>query len=114
MASELKLREKRRGERVLIRVPVNLRGVAENGGEVIEPAEAVVVSRHGALLRTASLLKKDSFLTVTNVFSQETEQFRVVWTAEHQTEGRWDIGIEADKPHEDFWGIRFPPRDRKT
>ncbi len=109
MVSELELRERRRGERVLIRIPVQLKGMAEDGREVAESAEALVVSRYGALLRTTSLFKKGSALTVTHGFSQQSEQFRVVWTPEKQTEGRWDIGVEAGAPCEDFWGIRFPP-----
>lgn len=114
MASELKLRDKRRGERVLIRVPVHIKGVAEDGSAVLEPAEAVVVSRYGALLRTSTRLKKGSPLAVTNGFSKETEEFHVVWASEKQTDGGWDTGIEAKNPREDFWGIRFPPRDPKA
>jgi regulator of protease activity HflC (stomatin/prohibitin superfamily) len=113
MATDLKLREKRRGERVLIRVPVHLQAVGEDGSEIIEPGEAVVVSRFGALLRTVSRLKKASTLSVTNGFTQETEKFKVVWVADKQTEGRWDTGVEADSPREDFWGIRFPPKEIK-
>ncbi len=73
-----------------------------------------MVSRFGALLRTTSLLKHGSALTVTHGFSKLTERFRVVWVADKQTEGRWDIGIEADNPREDFWGIRFPPKEHKA
>ncbi len=114
MATESKSRQKRRDERVFIRIPVRLKAVAHDGGEISEPAEAVAVSRFGALLRTTSLLKNGSDLTVTHGFSQQTERFRVVWTADKQTEGRWDTGIEADDPREDFWGIRFPPKERKA
>ena len=110
MVSELKLRETRRGERVLIRIPVHLKGVGLDGSEVNEPAEAVIVSRYGALVRVVSRLQKGSELTLTNGFTQEVETFRVVWLADKQAEDRWDIGIEAIHPREDFWGIRFPPR----
>jgi|SRR5712692_1047510 hypothetical protein len=114
MAPESKLRQKRRGDRVFIRIPVQLKAIAQDGGEISEPAEAVVISRFGALLRATSLLKDGSALTVTHGFSKQTERFRVVWIADEQTEGCWDIGIEADDPREDFWGIRFPPRERKA
>ncbi len=115
MSSELKRLEKRRGERVLIRVPVRLHGVGRDDSEVIEPAETVAVSRFGALLRTPSLFKVGAPLTVTNNFSHETAQFRVAWIAREKSDGRWDTGIEAAHPREDFWGIRFPPsKDRKA
>ena len=115
MSSELERQEKRRGERVLIRVPVRVQGVGHDDSEVVEPAETAVVSRFGALLRTPSLFKMGTALTVTNNFSHETEQFLVVWIAEEKSDGRWDTGIEAAHPREDFWGIRFPPsKDRKA
>jgi hypothetical protein len=114
MASELMLGDKRRGERVLIRVPVHIKAVAENGSQVAEPAEAVVVSRYGALLRTSTRLKNGTPLALTHGFSKETEQFQVVWAPEKPTDGKWDTGIEAKKPREDFWGIRFPPKDPKA
>ena len=114
MSTELQMREKRRGERVLIRVPVKVRGVAQDGREVTETAETAVVSRYGALLCLPTLLKIGSTVNVTNGFSQEAEQFRVAWLADKQTDGRWDTGIEALNPRDDFWGIRFPPRDRKA
>ena len=114
MVSELKLREPRRGERVLIRIPVHLKGVGLDDSEVNEPAEAIIVSRYGALLRVVSRLQKGSELTLMNGFTQEVETFRVVWVADKQTEGHWDIGIEAIHPREDFWGIRFPTANPKA
>jgi hypothetical protein len=118
MPQETTLREKRRGERVMIRVPVELRAVAKDGKEFNEAAETAVVSRFGALLRTTVPLKPGSTLEVTHGFSKAVETFRVVWLADKATEGLWDVGIEADHPREAFWGIRFPSpatvKDRKA
>lgn len=108
MSTEHQGRERRRGERVLIRVPVQLNGTAPDGSPINEAAEAVVVSRFGALLRTHTPLQKDSALDVTNGFSNEVEKFRVVWVSDRAKEGRWDVGVEALNPRVDFWGIRFP------
>jgi hypothetical protein len=113
MSSQVEKQGKRRGERVLIRVPVEIKAVGHDESLVAEPAETVAVSRLGALLRTPSLLKLGTTLTVTNGFSTEAEQFRVVWIAEQKTDGRWDTGIEAVIPREDFWGIRFPPSKKR-
>lgn len=118
MPSDLKYQEKRRSDRVLIRVPVQVKAVAHDGQEVAEDAETAVVSRFGALIRIPSLLKMGSTLRLTNHYSQLTETFKVVWLAEEQTDGRWDTGVEAQSPQEDFWGIRFPTaassKDRKA
>lgn len=114
MSSGPEKQEKRRSERVLIRVPIRIRGVGHDGREVVEPAETTVVSRSGALLRTSSLLKLDSPLAVTNDLSRATANFRVAWIAEIKHDGLWEIGIEAADAREDFWGIRFPAsKERK-
>jgi len=110
MATEAQRHDTRRGERVLIRLPVRIRGVSPEGSKVEETAEAFVVSRYGALLCTSTLLQINSPLTVTNGFSREAESFRVVFVGEKQPDGRWEIGIEAVNPRADFWGIRFPSK----
>ena len=103
----------RRGERVLISISIQVRGLREDNTKVDEGAEAIVVSRFGALLRMDSLLKMGSALTATNSLSKEEEVFRVAWIGERRPDGRWDIGVEAANPREDFWGIRFPAQKRK-
>jgi len=103
----------RRGERVLISISIQVRGLREDNTKVDEGAEAIVVSRFGALLRMDSLLKMGSALTVTNSLSKEEEVFRVAWIGERRPDDRWDIGVEAANPREDFWGIRFPAQKRK-
>ncbi len=112
MASESKVRERRRGERILIRIPVKLYGLARDGKHINESAEAVVVSRSGALLRTTTPLKPGSNLEVRHGISGETQLFRVVWVSDRAKEGRFDVGVELAEAREEFWGIRFPPPDR--
>ena len=114
MATESNLRENRRSERVLIRVPIEVRGEAFDNTPFSGPGDTAVVSRHGALVLLPVRLKPDSQLTLTNKFSQETETFRVVWSAEKPKDGRYESGIEALNPRDDFWGIRFPPAARKA
>ena len=114
MPTEKDPREKRRSERVLIRVPIEVRGEAFDGSNFAGPGHTATVSRHGALVLLAVRLKPDSQLTLTNKFSQDTETFRVVWSAEKPSEGRYESGLEALAPREDFWGIRFPPAVRKA
>lgn len=114
MASEPKIRERRRGERVLIRVAIKIYGIGKDGKHVNEDAEAVVISRIGALVRAVTPLKPGSSLEVRHGLSQETERFRVVWVGERAKEGRFDMGIELIETREEFWGIRFPPADRSA
>lgn len=105
--------ERRRGERVLLRVPIKVYATAHDGSHLNESAETAVVSRYGALIHTTLPLKMGSTLELRNNFSEETEKFRVVWVNEKAKEGKYDAGIEILTPRDDFWGIRFPPKDRK-
>jgi hypothetical protein len=108
MQTDLQLRERRRGERVLIRIPIKVFGLARDNKHITEDAETVVVSRTGALLRCHSALKTGGFVEVTNGFTQKGEKFRVVWVSEQPKQGFFDVGIEFVTPHDEFWGIRFP------
>ena len=110
MPSEPEMREKRRGERVLIRIPVEVQLRTPGGPAEPQTGETVVVSRYGALLRTASQLKPESRVTLTQGFSHESDEFRVVWVSESPAEGFWEAGVEAVHPRDDFWGILFPFR----
>lgn len=102
------MRERRRGERVLIRIPLTVHGLAKDNKHITEDAETIVVSRNGALLRCRSIFKIGGHVEITNGFTKSCEKFRVVWSSEQPKQGHYDIGIEFLTPHEDFWGIRFP------
>jgi hypothetical protein len=73
-----------------------------------------VVSPYGALLRVAVALKPGSTIEVRNAFTEEVGKFRLVWMSEKPQEGRYEVGVEILNAREEFWGIRFPPRDRKA
>jgi hypothetical protein len=114
MLSQPPLSERRRGERVMIRIPVKVYGLGKDGQHINEGAETAFVSRHGALLRVSTIFKQGSTMEVMNNFTQKTEQFRVVWASEKPKEGKFDIGIEFVSAPGEFWGVRFPDaRDRK-
>lgn len=106
--------ERRRGGRVLLRLPVRLNGITKQGRRVNEKGEAIAISRSGALLKTESELKPGSHLEVENPSNQQTAHFRVVWTSERRTEGRWDVGLEFSSGIANFWGIEFPPTGSRT
>ncbi len=114
MPSEPDHREKRRSDRVLIRVPIEVQGETVEGQPVKDVGYTAVVNRHGALVMLTARLSPNSQLTLTNKFTQETENFRVIWSGEKPTEGRYEAGIEALNPRDDFWGIRFPPAVRRA
>jgi PilZ domain len=112
MSSEPKIHERRRGERILLHIPVHVAGTSKDGKRVNETGLVVVVSRNGAMLRAKSSLKQGSTVDVIQGSSEAALKFRVVWVSERAREGQFDVGVELTEPREEFWGIRFPPPDR--
>jgi hypothetical protein len=109
VSTDARARERRRGERVLIRVAIQVNGTGKDGKPIHDPAEAVVVNRNGALLRVPHPLKPGSTLEVFQGQDKHALVFRVIWCSDRLREGRHDVGVELVKPCEELWGIRFPP-----
>lgn len=103
--------DRRRSQRVLLRVMVRLTGITKQGKQVSEKGEAIVISRHGALLKTESELKPGSEVEIENSANHKNAPFRVVWLSDRPTQGRWDIGLESSSGAVDIWGVEFPPAD---
>src|SRR6266699_42186 len=101
---------RRKHQRVLMRVPVEVRGTARDGSVFEESAHTGVVGPLGAMVRTSRPLRMGTEVVLTNRFSQQTARFRVVWVGGQQTDGVWETGIESLVPLDDFWGVRFPPK----
>jgi len=106
--------KKRRGERVFIRVPVEVRGITEEGAPHSEGAHTGVVGQFGAMIHCSHRLRLRSQVEVINRFSQRAMKFRVAWIGEQGKDGFWDIGLEAVGPIDDFWGVRFPSKHSDT
>jgi hypothetical protein len=101
---------RRKHGRVLMRVPVEVRGIARDGTVLEESAHTGVVGPLGAMVRTSRSLRMGTEVVLTNRFSQQTARFRVVWVGGQQSDGLWETGIESLVPLDDFWGVRFPPK----
>ena len=108
MASTSPMRERRRGERVRIRIPVQLFSDNWDGTPIRAKAEAVEVNRYGALVRTPVAFGTGTTLEVMNTLSEEVIEFRVVRVAEEKSDGLFEVGIESLTPYQNFWGIQFP------
>ncbi len=102
---------RRRTSRILVRMPVKVRGVSPDGIERNEEAETVAIGQFGALLLTSFRPRVDSILYVTNSRSQETEKFRVAWLADQPQEGRWPVGVAGFHALDQFWGANFPTKE---
>ena len=100
----------RRGARVAMRVPVEVRGTAMDGNLIEEATHTGVVGVLGAMIWTSRMLQSGTDVELTNRFSQQSATFRVAWVKDQQNGGLWETGLESLTPLDDFWGVRFPPK----
>ncbi|MBZ5503105.1 MAG: hypothetical protein LAN59_12855 [Acidobacteriia bacterium] len=105
MASARAMLERRRASRIAIRIPVRVFSGDVEGGSL---AEALSISRCGALLRTTFLPELGSRITVVHGISAEVREFRVIRVSGPNSEGFFEVGIEILFPERNFWGMQFP------
>jgi hypothetical protein len=108
MATARAMLERRRSSRVRISIPVK---VVRNqtGSESHETsAEAISVSRYGALLRMPFLPDLGSRIEILHGVSNEVREFRVISLRGQEDPGAFDMGVEILYPARNFWGIQFP------
>jgi hypothetical protein len=104
--------ERRRSQRVIIRVPVTL-VVTENGQTLKISAHTVAVNIHGAMVVCPRTLHSDTKLEVVNGRTEEKVGSRVTRAARESSEG-YLIPVEFTSPSPNFWQISFPPTNWKT
>jgi hypothetical protein len=103
-------KKQRQGARVVMRVPVEVRGITVDGSPLEESTHTGVVGELGAMIWTSRMLQVGTEVELTNRFSQQTAKFRVAWVKDQQDNGLWETGVECMLPLDDFWGVRFPPK----
>lgn len=108
MASASAVLERRRASRLRMRIPVKVFGSAEDGQLLDTLAEAVAISRYGALIRVPHSLPLGMRVEILHGISQETREFRVVRVSEPQSDGFFELGVEILYPGRHFWGVPFP------
>jgi hypothetical protein len=113
MATARAMLERRRSSRVLIRIPVKVFSNGHHGQPLDTPAEAIAVSRYGALIRVPLSPALGSRIEVLNGLSQEMQEFRVI-RVDAKGEGLYELGVEILYPTRNFWGIQFPGERRSA
>jgi hypothetical protein len=103
--------ERRRSQRVVIRVPVNLHFIPAKPGKPMV-AYTVAVNDHGAMLLCEWSLEAEACFELENERTQQRVGCRVTRAPRHSPEG-FLVPVEFSKPSPGFWGISFPPTDWK-
>jgi PilZ domain-containing protein len=108
MATVRAMIERRRSSRVFIRIPIKVYGYGIHGQTLDTPAEAVAVSRTGALVMAPFEPALGSRVEVFNTLSDDTQEFRVIRVTGAKEPGMFELGLEILYPTHNFWGIQFP------
>ncbi len=101
--------EKRRSDRLMLTVPLEVRGTDLRGKEFRDDARTVTLNRHGARIQIKRPLARGQVLLLTNLVGRRGTEFRVVGPLSPITERGGEWGVECCNPAENIWGIQFPP-----
>jgi hypothetical protein len=102
----------RRSERLLLDVPVVVRGGSADRPTFREETFTVTVSAHGALLMLASKVTLGQRLVVINPQNREERDARVSYLGPDRA-GLAQVAVEFLQPAPEFWAINAPPPDWK-
>jgi len=104
--AEVKLQNRRRGERLNTRVPISIEWDKSDGSFSRQRAYTRVVNAYGCLLIAPQGFERDQRLRIVNLANFRSNQGVVVWKGKERTEG-WELGVELVSPEMDFWGIQL-------
>jgi len=97
--------ERRRAQRVLLRVPVRLKIAGKT--QTIEGATHTV-SATGALVVLTEAIPQGSKITIENITTQKTVEAQIPRPPQFSSEGSL-VPIEFTSPAPNFWNVFFPP-----
>jgi hypothetical protein len=104
--------EKRRSQRVIVRVPLTLL-LTENGQPIKINCHTVAVNIHGAMVVSPRTLEEDAKMEIVNERTNESIGCRVTRAPRESPEG-FLIPVEFTTPSPNFWQITFPPSNWKA
>jgi hypothetical protein len=100
----------RRSTRIFMRVRVVASGKNISGRRFRTACETIVINAHGGLVYLDQEIAMDALVMLTNPFTQEEQECRVVYLGDSVDKGQ-RVGLEFLSPSPHFWGVDFVPRD---
>jgi hypothetical protein len=104
--------ERRRSQRVVIRVPVTLHA-SENGQPVKASADTVAVNIHGAMVVCKRSFEAETMMELVNERTGQKIGARVTRAPRESAEG-FLVPLEFVTASPNFWQISFPPTNWKA
>jgi len=113
VADQLRMQERRRSQRIPLRIPVLVEGRTVDGKPLEERTYTLEINRHGARIVLLSNPQPGGRIAVTNLQTKTKCSFQVVNRPGKplDKEKGADWGVECLDPRSDFWGISFPEKE---
>ena len=102
----------RRSERIILYMPLVVRGVATDNKIFQEEATTLIVNAHGALLMLGRKVAVGQSVIVTNPKNWDDCDGKVAYVGAPYA-GLARVGIEFTRPAPEFWSVSSPPADWK-
>jgi hypothetical protein len=101
---------RRRSQRVLMQVPLRLRGVDTQGQNFEEFTETLAINAHGGLVLLGARVTSGSVIQMRHNKTEEEQECHVVFLGPVRN-GKAEVGLEFAVPRPTFWRVAFPPED---
>ena len=101
--------ERRRSQRVVIAMPVIIRG-NHGGKQFEEEATTISVSANGCLVRLGASVARAQEIAVVNPKTAEELPCTVIFIGQKDS-GKTEVGLEFVEASPLFWRVAFPPAD---
>jgi hypothetical protein len=101
---------RRRTQRVIMRVPVRISGQNSVGSQFEEETHTLAVNANGALIALSISVRKGQVLHLLNVAMGDKAECVVAYLGQRQND-LVEVGIAFRLPNPNFWRVAFPPRD---
>lgn len=101
---------RRRSQRVVMKVPVRVGLHAGNAAHSEEETHTLAVSAHGALIAATAPMYRGQRLTLSNPQTKDSLECVVAHIDKFPDE-QVKVGVEFLLPNPHFWHVAFPPKD---
>jgi hypothetical protein len=101
---------KRRSQRVLMQVPVRIRGNDAQGKKFEEETATLAINAHGALVLINARVTSGSKVHMQHNLTKEEQECHVAFLGP-VCSGKAEVGLEFSDPRPGFWRVAFPPED---
>ena len=101
---------RRRSQRVLMKIPVQVTGQVGVGSPFEEETFTLAISAHGALIAIAAPVYRGQRFTLSNVQTKAALECVVVHVDRFPGQ-QTQVGVEFMLPNPTFWHVAFPPKD---